>query len=116
MPNNGFPMRKAWFWIVLVLSAAALAASAVLLVDYVRPGPVFCDEYGGCGMVKRTVFAYPLGIPMPALGIAGILATALCAFLAGKRSREAQAALASFGALVALLLIGVQISMKVVCP
>ena len=109
-------MRKAWFWIVLVLAAASLAASAVLLVDYVRPGPVFCDEYGGCGMVKRTVFAYPIGIPMPVFGIAGILATALFAFVPGKRARLAQAALAGFGALVALLLLGVQISMKVVCP
>ena len=32
----------------VVFSSAALAASAMLLVDYVRPRPVFCGDGGGC--------------------------------------------------------------------
>ncbi len=40
-------MRKDfWFWLTVVIAAAALAASAILLVDYVRPAPVFCDATG----------------------------------------------------------------------
>jgi len=109
-------MKRLPFWLVLALSAVALAASAVLLVDYVRPAPVFCGLNGGCGVVKQTAFAYPLGIPTPAIGIAGILALALCAFVPGERARKAQAALAGIGGLVAISLLIVQASMKTICP
>jgi uncharacterized membrane protein len=75
-------MRKQlWFWLTVLLAAAALAASAALLVDYVRPAPVFCDGTGGCARVKLTAFARPFGIPTPSLGIAGILALALSALV-----------------------------------
>ncbi|MBX3199166.1 MAG: hypothetical protein KF894_13630, partial [Labilithrix sp.] len=73
-------MRKnVWFWLTVVLVAAALVASAVLLVDYVRPAPVFCDAGGGCGKVKATVFARPLGVPLPAIGLVGMLGIGLAA-------------------------------------
>jgi uncharacterized membrane protein len=110
-------MRKhLWFWITLLLAAAALVGSALLLVDYVRPAPVFCGAEGGCGVVKRTSFAYPLGIPMPVIGISGILAIAVAAFVPGRAARLTQAALATVGGIVALGLLGVQAKMHVVCP
>ena len=47
-------MKKAWFWIVVVLSAAAIAAAGALFVDYVR-GPVFCDDAGsGCAALRQS--------------------------------------------------------------
>jgi predicted DsbA family dithiol-disulfide isomerase/uncharacterized membrane protein len=104
------------FWVVIVLCAAALVASSLLLVDYVRPAPVFCGEGGGCGLVKKTVFAYPLGIPMPLLGIGGFLAIGLAGLLPGRRARIAQATLAAFAGLVAVGLLVVQAMMKTVCP
>ena len=104
------------FWLVIALCAAALAASAVLLVDYVRPAPVFCDPEGGCGIVRRTIFAYPLGIPTPLLGIGGFLAIGLAQLLPGRRARVAQASLAAFGAIVAAGLLALQASMKALCP
>ncbi|HSO37691.1 MAG TPA: thioredoxin domain-containing protein [Labilithrix sp.] len=110
-------MRKPLpFWAVIAICAAALAASAVLLVDYVRPAAVFCDAEGGCGVVRRTIFAYPLGIPTPLFGIAGFLSIGLAQLLPGRRARIAQAMLASFGAIVALGLLAVQASMKTLCP
>jgi protein-disulfide isomerase len=110
-------MRKTLpFWVVIVVCMAALVASSILLVDYVRPAPVFCDTEGGCGIVKRTVFAYPLGIPTPLLGIAGFLAIGLAQLLPGRRARIAQAMLAAFGAIVAAGLLAVQASMKTLCP
>src|SRR4051812_13999348 len=70
---TGSRMRKnLWFWLTVVFAVAALVASAILLVDYVRPAPVFCEAGGGCGKVRATIFARPFGIPLPAIGIAGI--------------------------------------------
>ena len=101
---------------MIALCALALAASAVLLVDYVRPAAVFCDPDGGCGAVKRTIFAYPMGIPTPLFGIGGFLAIGLAQLIPGPRARIAQATLASFGAVVAAGLLAVQASMKTLCP
>lgn len=104
------------FWLAIVLTGAALAASAILLIDYVKPAPVFCDGDGPCGTVKRTVFAYPLGVPMPAFGIGGFLAIALLQFVSGRRARIAQVVLSAGAALVGLGLLAVQGWMKVLCP
>ena len=110
-------MRKPLpFWLVIVVCALALVASSLLLVDYVRPAPVFCAAEGGCGIVKRTVFAYPLGIPTPIFGIGGFLAIGLAQLLPGRRARTAQAMLAVFGGIVAGGLLIVQASLKTICP
>jgi protein-disulfide isomerase/uncharacterized membrane protein len=109
-------MKKAWFWIVLVLCAAALAASAALFIDYMRPGPVFCSEGGGCAALKHTAWGHPLGIPTPVIGVSGLLAIAISAMLRGERARRAQALLAVVGGAGALTFIGVQIALKTVCP
>ena len=110
-------MRKTLsFWAVIVLCALALVASSILLVDYVRPAPVFCDADGGCGIVKRTVLAYPMGIPTPVFGIGGFLAIGLAQLISGRRARIAQAMLAAFGAVVAIGLLAVQASLKTICP
>lgn len=109
-------MRKhVWFWLSVVIAAAALVASAVLLVDYVRPGPVFC-EASGCGKVKETVFARPLGIPLPAIGLMGMLGVALAALVPGRGARIMQAVLAAAGGAVAIFLFGIQAKMKTLCP
>lgn len=104
------------FWIVIAVCAIALVASSLLLVDYVRPAPVFCAAEGGCGLVKKTAFAYPLGIPTPLIGIGGFLAIGLAQLLPGRRARIAQAMLGVFGGIVAAGLLIVQASMKTVCP
>ena len=110
-------MRKdVWFWLTVLLAAAALVASAILLVDYVRPAPVFCDASGGCGRVKATVFARPLGIPLPAIGLAGMFGLGLAALVPGRGARIVQLVLGWVGGLAALLLFGVQARMSVLCP
>src|SRR5689334_4267371 len=110
-------MRKLLsFWIVVVGCVAALVASATLLVDYVRPSPVFCGAEGGCGAVKRTVFAHPFHVPMPVFGLAGFLAIALLTFVPSRKARIAQAVLAGGAALVAVGLLAVQAMMKTACP
>ncbi|MBX3190502.1 MAG: thioredoxin domain-containing protein [Labilithrix sp.] len=110
-------MRKSLaFWITIALCLIALVASAVLLVDYVRPAPVFCGADGGCGAVKRSAYAFPLGIPMPVFGIAGFLAIAFAAMVPGRRARIGQAMVASFAGIVALGLFVVQATLNTICP
>jgi predicted DsbA family dithiol-disulfide isomerase/uncharacterized membrane protein len=104
------------FWLTVAVSVLALVASAILLVDYLRPAPVFCDLGGGCDTVKRTALARPFGIPTPAIGIAGMLAIALMALLPGRIARTTQLVLATFGALVAGGLFWVQWKLRVLCP
>ncbi|MBS2014737.1 MAG: thioredoxin domain-containing protein [Deltaproteobacteria bacterium] len=111
-------MRKSLpYGIVMAICCVALVASAMLLVDYVRPAPVFCDGAGsGCAAVKQTGYARPFGIPMPLLGIGGFLAIALQQSIAGRRARIAQAMLAVFAGIVGAGLLVVQATMKKWCP
>lgn len=110
-------MRKSlWFGLTVVLAAAALVASAILLVDYVKPAPVFCGASGGCGRVQATIFARPLGVPLPAIGVIGMLGVGLTALVPGRAARIVQAVLASIGGLAALLFFGVQAWMGAFCP
>ncbi|HKP55250.1 MAG TPA: vitamin K epoxide reductase family protein, partial [Polyangiales bacterium] len=79
--------RRPWlFWATVAFSALALAASAMLFVDYVRPAPVFCAPDGGCGLVRQTAFAYPLGVPLPAIGVLGMFAVAVSGLIPGRRA------------------------------
>src|SRR5687767_12687368 len=104
------------FWLTMAFVALSVVASAILFVDYVRPLSVFCDEGGGCATVKHTIFAYPLGVPMPAYGLAGVFALALAALVPGRVARLTQVALAIPGALVGILLLAVQAKIGVLCP
>src|SRR5690349_7966100 len=97
--------KNVWFWLTILLTTIAIVASAILLVDYVRPAPVFC-EASGCAKVKETAFAHPFGIPMPVIGLTGMLGMGLAALVPGRGARAVQAVLATIGGLVALLLFG----------
>ncbi len=92
-----------------------LGMSAALLVDYVRPAPIFCEENGGCDIVKQTVFASAFGIPTPVFGLVAFSVLAVLALLRGKRPRVAHVVLASATALVAVALLFVQFLMGVYC-
>lgn len=108
--------RNIWFWLTVVLVAAALAASAMLLVDYIRPAPVFCDETAACAKVKQTVFGRPFGIPLPALGLIGMLGIGLAALVPERGARLVHLVFGVAGGLVALVLFGVQAKLGVLCP
>lgn len=100
----------------LVPVLAGLVASAMLAVDYLRPTPVFCVEGGGCEALKHTVYATPLGIPMPIFGIVGFLAIGVAACWPGRRARMVQMLLSVGAAMVGASLILVQAKLGHICP
>jgi len=87
-----------------VLAGIGLAASIASLVDYLAPAPAFCADTG-CATVRASAWAHPLGIPMPALGIAYFAAMLALCFVAQPRARKT---LAIAGAAGALALIAIQ--------
>jgi predicted DsbA family dithiol-disulfide isomerase/uncharacterized membrane protein len=55
------------FW---TLAAVGLGVSALLFYEYVTPAAQFCGDGGGCDVVRNSAYAFPLGIPTPAFGVA----------------------------------------------
>jgi uncharacterized membrane protein/protein-disulfide isomerase len=100
----------------LAAALAGLVASAMLTVDYLRPVPLFCAEGSGCDALRRTAIAAPLGLPLPALGLAGFLAIGVVSLLAGRRARVAAAVLAGVAAFVGVMLLGAQAAFDQLCP
>ena len=97
---------------LLVPTLTGLVASAMLLVDYVRPAAVFCtEEDGGCAFVRGTRLASILGVPTPVFGVAAFLALGLLALQRGSRVRAAHAAIAAIGALGAIFFLTLQAAM-----
>ncbi len=98
------------------LSATGILASALLVVDYVRPAPVFCAEGGGCDALKHTAFAMPLGVPLPLLGLLGFASLGVWSLMSGPRARFVQLGLAAPAALVGMLLLVLQVLLGHLCP
>jgi predicted DsbA family dithiol-disulfide isomerase/uncharacterized membrane protein len=101
--------------VVLVPALAGLVASALLVVDYVRPAPVFCDPAGGCAALKQTIFASFLGVPTPVYGIVGFSLLGVLAVLRGPLVRRFFVGFGGVAALVAVLLISIQALAGVWC-
>ena len=118
VPGAADPSRAAWLGAAgsLVLALAGIVASSMLVVDYLRPAPVFCSEGGGCEALKHTPFAMPLGIPLPLLGLAGFAALGAWALVPGKRARVVQLALAVGAGAVGLSLLVMQVLYGHFCP
>lgn len=61
--------------VALLGALIGLFASAYLLVDYIF-GSGICLTGSGCDIVRQSALAYPLGVPMPAFGVAFFLIAA----------------------------------------
>ncbi len=92
--------------IALLAALVGAAASSALLADYTRRAAVYCAEDGGCAKVRA--WATMSGIPFPAIGVGAFAVLAVLALLPGKKARVAHAIVASLGATIALVLIGLQ--------
>jgi protein-disulfide isomerase/uncharacterized membrane protein len=69
-------------WRALALLAAIFGAgvSAYLLVEYTTGQAGVCLTGSGCDEVRASDFAYPLGIPLPLLGVAFYIGAAWLAY------------------------------------
>lgn len=75
-----------WHAAALLASIVGAAASAYLLVEYVTGQPGVCLTGSGCDLVRSSAFAYPLGVPLPLIGLAFYLvATWLTLAMPGAR-------------------------------
>ena len=92
-----------------------LVASSILLVDYLRPEPLFCDQGAGCAALRLTAYASVLGIPTPVFGVLGFLALGALALARGGGARTAMLGVSFAAALVGALLISVQAGLGVWC-
>jgi uncharacterized membrane protein/predicted DsbA family dithiol-disulfide isomerase len=102
----------------MVLRAAALVglgASSFLLVDYLRPAPIFCDE--GCDVVRLSEYSAWFGIPTPVFGVVFFAVVLALAVMPALGARRLLVAAASVGALAALAFITIQLRvLHTVCP
>jgi uncharacterized membrane protein/predicted DsbA family dithiol-disulfide isomerase len=100
---------------IVALTALGLAASAALLVDYLRPLPLFCSESGGCAQLRATSYSHIGPIPTPAFGVAGYSVLAVFALLRGDTARFLHLMTATFGALFAAYYLFLQVSLHTFC-
>lgn len=98
----------------------AMAASAVLIVDYANAGdPAFCGVKSGCFAVRTSGHAYLFGyIPLPTLGLVSFASLFGFVLMARSRIQHAMIALMSgLGAIFALYLLYLQHSViGAMCP
>src|SRR5678816_2090715 len=100
---------------IVALTALGLAASAALLVDYLRPLPLFCSESGGCAQLRASQYSHILGLPTPVFGVAGYSVLAVFSLLRGDTARFLHLVTATFGALAAAYFLYLQVSLSTFC-
>lgn len=91
------PLRYVFYALFLV----ALVTTCFLLIDYTQAQPVFCGEVKtGCGAVRQSALAHPLGIPLPIVGLVALGALFALFLRQGDTARSqfrSAAVLAGFG-------------------
>ena len=67
--------------IIFVLSIAGILMAAYVLQGWIRHSSILCLTGGGCTTVQKSALSYPLGIPVPAIGLAGYTILSILSFL-----------------------------------
>jgi uncharacterized membrane protein len=118
--KNG-AMRPITYVIVLRLALlAAVAASTVLLIDYLHAGdPAFCGIGTGCMAIRSSAYGQPFRLDLPggpyvlSLPLAGLTAYATLfaasLLIRGRGALRVLAAFLALGGLCGALLIGIQV-------
>ena len=66
--------------IIFVLSLLGVAMAIYVLQSFLRQSPIVCISTG-CEVVRKSPYAYPFGIPVPAFGLVGYSLLAILSFL-----------------------------------
>lgn len=67
--------------IIFILSIAGLLMGSYVLQSFLRQTGIVCLTGGGCEAVRKSVFSYPFGIPVPAVGVLGYTFLMVLSFL-----------------------------------
>jgi uncharacterized membrane protein len=103
-------------WLFLALALLAAGSAAMLVVDYTRTTPVFCDEVvTGCGAIKASEAASILGVPTPVFGLFGLVVLCALSFSNHKFARIAFALAGTAGAAFAVFYIYTQFKLSQYC-
>ncbi len=108
-------LAMAWFVASAMFALGGMFSSAALLVDYVRPTPLFCADGGGCSAIRDSGIGWLGPIPLPAIGLIGYVIVATTLLIRGPKARAAHLVTAGMGGTVAAVLIATQIRMGVFC-
>lgn len=88
--------------LIFVLSLLGVVVAIYVLQSFLRQAPIVCVNTG-CELVRKSAASYPLGIPVPAFGLAGYSLLAILAFLKttskDKRIIKAMLGIGIFGVL-----------------
>jgi protein-disulfide isomerase len=86
-------------WILRIAAAVGLGISGLLLYEYLSANPTLCGQGGGCDVVRESKWAWPLGVPMPVVGVVFFTALLVLSGVQGRRGRAALLGTAVVGGL-----------------
>jgi uncharacterized membrane protein len=100
-----------------IFALIGLAASAASLTDQLLHGGAFCSVDSGCDAVTHSVYARPLGIPLPVIGLIGFVVVLGLSVVGRAWAATAARRCAEVAAVAGLALIVVQFAvLGRVCP
>jgi uncharacterized membrane protein len=67
--------------IIFILSILGIIMAVYVLQSFLRQSSIICLTGKGCEIVRRNPISWPLGIPVPAIGLVGYSFMAVLAFL-----------------------------------
>lgn len=67
--------------VIFTLAIVGFVVAGYVLKGYLTESSVFCPIGGGCDAVRKSPYAWPLGIPIPAFGFIGYTVILVLAFL-----------------------------------
>ncbi len=66
---------------IFILAIVGFVIAGYVLQGYLRHASVYCPVGGGCDLVRKSPYAWPLGIPVPAVGFVGYAVIFTLAYL-----------------------------------
>jgi protein-disulfide isomerase/uncharacterized membrane protein len=113
-PSQAKRARAAWLalWLPIVVG---IGASSLLVVDYLRPAPLFCGAGGGCDQLKHSAFSSWFGVPTPVFGVLAFATLALLGILRGERARQLHMLVAAGVCVVGAFLLALQLVLRTFC-
>jgi uncharacterized membrane protein/protein-disulfide isomerase len=91
-----------------VAALVGLAASSVLLFDYLQPVAGFCGAGGGCDAARQSAWSHVGPIPLPAFGVSFFAVVTMLLVIPEPRARRLLLLVSAPGAAAGALFLGVQ--------